>query len=63
MGLALENLARLLQLPYGCGERSASFLASNIYILQYLEGTAQLIAATRETAIGYLQRGVELGSW
>jgi hypothetical protein len=46
-------------MPYGCGEQNMGVLAPNIYILQYLEGTRQLTAAIRETATGYIQRGLD----
>ncbi|TRY85172.1 hypothetical protein DNTS_006359 [Danionella cerebrum] len=59
MGRALKNLDKLLQMPSGCGEQNMIVLAPNIYILQYLEATAQLTASIRETAIGYLQSGYQ----
>ncbi|TRY81375.1 hypothetical protein DNTS_021192, partial [Danionella cerebrum] len=59
MGRALKNLESLLQLPSGCGEQNMIILAPNIYVLRYLEVTAQLTAAIRETAIGYLQTGYQ----
>lgn len=58
MGRALKNLDGLLRMPYGCGEQNMGVLAPIIYILKYLEVTAQLTAANQETAKGYLQRGV-----
>ncbi|KAK9978658.1 hypothetical protein ABG768_020401 [Culter alburnus] len=59
IGRALKNLDGLLRMPYGCGEQNMGVLAPNIYILQYLEVTAQLTAAIRERAMGYLQRGYQ----
>ncbi len=59
MGRALKNLDGLLRMPYGCGEQNMGVLAPNIYILQYLEGTAQLTTANQATAMGYLKRGVD----
>ncbi|XP_016353787.1 alpha-2-macroglobulin-like [Sinocyclocheilus anshuiensis] len=59
MGRALKNLDGLLRMPYGCGEQNMGVLAPNIYILQYLEVTAQLTTAIQETAKGYLQRGYQ----
>lgn len=58
MGRALKNLDKLLQMPSGCGEQNMIILAPNIYILLYLKVTGQLTAAIRETAIGYLQSGM-----
>ncbi|XP_026066431.1 alpha-2-macroglobulin-like protein 1 [Carassius auratus] len=59
MGRALNNLDGLLQMPSGCGEQNMITLAPNIYILQYLEGTAQLTPTIRQTATGYLQSGYQ----
>lgn len=59
MGRALKNLDYLLQMPSGCGEQNMIILAPNIYILQYLEDTAQLTPTIRQTAIGYLQSGTD----
>uniref|UniRef100_A0A9J8CVP7 Alpha-2-macroglobulin-like n=1 Tax=Cyprinus carpio carpio TaxID=630221 RepID=A0A9J8CVP7_CYPCA len=59
MGRALKNLDYLLQMPSGCGEQNMIILAPNIYILQYLEDTAQLTPTIRQTAIGYLQSGYQ----
>ncbi|CAI9612659.1 unnamed protein product, partial [Staurois parvus] len=42
MGTALDNLERLLAMPYGCGEQNMILFAPNIFILQYLEKTHQL---------------------
>uniref|UniRef100_A0A671M5G4 Alpha-macroglobulin-like TED domain-containing protein n=1 Tax=Sinocyclocheilus anshuiensis TaxID=1608454 RepID=A0A671M5G4_9TELE len=46
-------------MPSGCGEQNLIILAPNIYILQYLEVTAQLTPTIRQTAIGYLQSGYQ----
>ncbi|TRY74304.1 hypothetical protein DNTS_002941, partial [Danionella cerebrum] len=59
MGRALKNLNSLLQLPSGCGEQNMIILAPNIYILRYLEVTAQLTSTIRDTAMGYLQTGYQ----
>lgn len=59
MGRALKNLDQLLRMPSGCGEQNMIVLAPNIYILRYLEVTAQLTTAIRATATGYLQSGME----
>lgn len=36
MGNALQNVDRLLAMPYGCGEQNMVRFAPNIYIQQYL---------------------------
>lgn len=57
MGRALQNLASLLEMPYGCGEQNMLRFASNIFILQYLESTEQLTPEIQSTAQTYLMRG------
>ncbi|KAL1246514.1 hypothetical protein QQF64_034648 [Cirrhinus molitorella] len=59
MGRALKNLDGLLRMPSGCGEQNMIVLAPNIYILKYLEVTAQLTATIRATATGYLRSGYQ----
>uniref|UniRef100_A0A3B4CL94 Uncharacterized protein n=1 Tax=Pygocentrus nattereri TaxID=42514 RepID=A0A3B4CL94_PYGNA len=59
LGRALKNIDGLLKMPYGCGEQNIALLAPNIYILQYLENTGQLIAAIRERATGFLKSGYQ----
>ncbi|KAL1260695.1 hypothetical protein QQF64_008522 [Cirrhinus molitorella] len=59
LGRALNNLDRLLQMPYGCGEQNIAVLSPNIYILQYLENTEQLTSAIRERATGFLKSGYQ----
>ncbi|XP_060736640.1 alpha-2-macroglobulin-like protein 1 [Tachysurus vachellii] len=59
MGRALQNLASLLAMPYGCGEQNMLRFAPNIFILQYLESTDQLTAVIRSTAETYLVSGYQ----
>ncbi|TTQ23542.1 Alpha-2-macroglobulin-like protein 1 [Bagarius yarrelli] len=59
MGRALQNLARLLVLPSGCGEQNMLYFAPNIYILQYLESTNQLTPEILSTANTYLVTGYQ----
>lgn len=61
MGRALKNLDGLLRMPYGCGEQNMALLGPNIYILQYLEKTKQLIPAIREKAVEFLHTGEGFG--
>uniref|UniRef100_A0A8C9L5Y4 Alpha-macroglobulin receptor-binding domain-containing protein n=1 Tax=Pavo cristatus TaxID=9049 RepID=A0A8C9L5Y4_PAVCR len=42
MGNALQNVDRLLAMPYGCGEQNMVRFAPNIYIQQYLEKSGQM---------------------
>ncbi|KAF5887088.1 alpha-2-macroglobulin-like protein 1, partial [Clarias magur] len=59
MGRALQNLASLLAMPYGCGEQNMMLFAPNIFILEYLESTNQLTPAIRSTAQNYLVSGYQ----
>ncbi|XP_053480026.1 alpha-2-macroglobulin-like protein 1 [Ictalurus furcatus] len=59
MGRALQNLASLLAMPYGCGEQNMLLFAPNIFILQYLESTNQLTPQIRSTAETYLVSGYQ----
>ncbi|XP_058246391.1 alpha-2-macroglobulin-like protein 1 isoform X2 [Hemibagrus wyckioides] len=59
MGRALQNLASLLAMPYGCGEQNMLRFAPNIFILQYLESTNQLTPQIRSTAETYLITGYQ----
>ncbi|KAK3565279.1 hypothetical protein QTP86_004277 [Hemibagrus guttatus] len=59
MGRALQNLASLLAMPYGCGEQNMLQFAPNIFILQYLESTNQLTPQILSTAETYLITGYQ----
>ncbi|XP_060736639.1 alpha-2-macroglobulin-like protein 1 [Tachysurus vachellii] len=59
MGRALQNLASLLRMPYGCGEQNMLLFAPNIFILQYLESTNQLTPEIMSTAQTYLIGGYQ----
>ncbi|XP_067398967.1 alpha-2-macroglobulin-like protein 1 [Emydura macquarii macquarii] len=59
MGTALQNIDRLLAMPYGCGEQNMVRFAPNIYIQQYLEKSGQLSPEIRDKAQGFLQSGYQ----
>ncbi|NXQ79668.1 A2ML1 protein, partial [Nyctibius grandis] len=59
LGNALQNLDRLLAMPYGCGEQNMVRFAPNIYIQQYLEKSGQLHPDIRAKAQGFLQSGYQ----
>ncbi|XP_041426755.1 alpha-2-macroglobulin [Xenopus laevis] len=59
MGTALQNLDRLLAMPYGCGEQNMILFAPNIFILQYLENTHQLSPEIQSKAKRFLERGYQ----
>ncbi|XP_033028841.1 alpha-2-macroglobulin-like protein 1 [Lacerta agilis] len=59
MGAALENIDKLLQMPYGCGEQNMVKFVPNIFVLQYLEKTNQVTPEIKEKAIEYMKSGYQ----
>ncbi|XP_063999535.1 alpha-2-macroglobulin-like isoform X3 [Pogoniulus pusillus] len=59
MGIAMQNLHQLLQMPFGCGEQNMVLFAPNIYVLDYLNKTGQLSEEVKSKAIGYLVSGYQ----
>ncbi|KAM3913958.1 alpha-2-macroglobulin-like protein 1 [Leptodactylus fuscus] len=59
MGTALQNLDRLLAMPYGCGEQNMALFAPIIFILKYLEKTHQLTDEILNKAKKFLESGYE----
>ncbi|NXC99537.1 A2ML1 protein, partial [Certhia familiaris] len=60
MGVALQNLDHLVQLPHGCGEQNMVMFAPIVYVLQYLEKTRQLSPEIKERAAGFLRNGYQI---
>ncbi|KAM4906016.1 alpha-2-macroglobulin-like protein 1 [Sylvia borin] len=59
MGMALQNLDHLVQLPHGCGEQNMVLFAPIVYVLQYLEKTRQLSPEIKGRATGFLRNGYQ----
>uniref|UniRef100_A0A4W2FPQ8 Ovostatin homolog 2-like n=1 Tax=Bos indicus x Bos taurus TaxID=30522 RepID=A0A4W2FPQ8_BOBOX len=59
LGLAIENLENLFQMPYGGGEQNIALLASNTYILDYLKSTKQLTEEVKSKALFFLSNGYQ----
>eukprot|EP00079_Xenopus_tropicalis_P018079 XP_004918895.2 PREDICTED: alpha-2-macroglobulin-like [Xenopus tropicalis] len=59
MGTAMQNLDRLLAMPYGCGEQNMVLFAPNIFILQYLTKTLQLTPEIQSKAKRFLESGYQ----
>ncbi|PKU32004.1 alpha-2-macroglobulin-like protein 1 [Limosa lapponica baueri] len=57
MGVALQNLDHLVQMPHGCGEQNMVLFAPIVYVLQYLDKTRQLTPEIKERATGFLRKG------
>ncbi|KAM9578218.1 alpha-2-macroglobulin-like protein 1 [Guaruba guarouba] len=60
MGMALQNMDHLVQLPHGCGEQNMVLFAPIVYVLQYLEKTRQLTPEIKERATGFLRNGYQI---
>ncbi|NP_001001179.2 ovostatin homolog precursor [Mus musculus] len=59
LGVAMQNLESLLQMPYGCGEQNIAQLASDVYILDYLKATDQLTEELKSKAQRLLSNGYQ----
>ncbi|XP_064158470.1 alpha-2-macroglobulin-like isoform X2 [Anguilla rostrata] len=59
MGRAMQNLDKLLAMPYGCGEQNMVLFAPNIYIMKYLESTKQLTKEIKDRAVQFLESGYQ----
>ncbi|NXH96388.1 A2ML1 protein, partial [Pachycephala philippinensis] len=60
MGIALQNLDHLVQMPHGCGEQNMVLFAPIVYVLQYLEKTRQLSPEIKDRATGFLRKGYQI---
>uniref|UniRef100_A0A3Q0RJ06 Alpha-2-macroglobulin domain-containing protein n=1 Tax=Amphilophus citrinellus TaxID=61819 RepID=A0A3Q0RJ06_AMPCI len=59
MGRAMQNLDKLLAMPYGCGEQNMVLFAPNIFILNYLKSTGQLTQSILDKATHFLESGYQ----
>ncbi|XP_008823714.1 ovostatin homolog [Nannospalax galili] len=59
LGVAMQNLESLLQMPYGCGEQNIAQLASDTYVLDYLRATEQLTEEVKSKALLLLSNGYQ----
>ncbi|XP_054646446.1 C3 and PZP-like alpha-2-macroglobulin domain-containing protein 8 [Dunckerocampus dactyliophorus] len=59
MGPTLNNLDKLLRLPFGCGEQNMIHFAPNVFVLKYLQKTRQLSLEVENEAIDYLLQGYQ----
>ncbi|XP_051788068.1 alpha-2-macroglobulin-like protein 1 isoform X4 [Erpetoichthys calabaricus] len=59
MGRAMQNLDKLLAMPFGCGEQNMVLFAPNIYILRYLEATRQMTEQIKAKAIQFMESGYQ----
>ncbi|XP_072294012.1 C3 and PZP-like alpha-2-macroglobulin domain-containing protein 8 [Eucyclogobius newberryi] len=59
MGPTLNNLDKLLRLPFGCGEQNMIHFAPNVFVLKYLQKTRQLSSDVENEATDYLLQGYQ----
>uniref|UniRef100_A0A8B9H8M1 C3 and PZP like alpha-2-macroglobulin domain containing 8 n=2 Tax=Astyanax mexicanus TaxID=7994 RepID=A0A8B9H8M1_ASTMX len=59
MGPTLNNLDKLLRLPFGCGEQNMIHFAPNVFVLKYLQKTRQLSPEVKSEATDYLLQGYQ----
>ncbi|XP_068599327.1 C3 and PZP-like alpha-2-macroglobulin domain-containing protein 8 [Brachionichthys hirsutus] len=59
MGPTLNNLDKLLRLPFGCGEQNMIHFAPNVFVLKYLQKTRQLSPEVETEATDYLLQGYQ----
>ncbi|KAM7116504.1 LOW QUALITY PROTEIN: ovostatin homolog 2-like [Molossus nigricans] len=59
LGLAMQNLENLLQMPDGFGEQNIAGLASDTYVLDYLRSTKQLTEEVESQAFFLLSNGYQ----
>ncbi|KAK7889726.1 hypothetical protein WMY93_025286 [Mugilogobius chulae] len=59
MGPTLNNLDKLLRLPFGCGEQNMIHFAPNVFVLKYLQKTRQLCTDVETEATDYLLQGYQ----
>lgn len=53
----MQNLENLLQMPCGCEEQNIALLASDTYVLDYLEATEQLTEEVKSKTLAFLSNG------
>ncbi|XP_070597946.1 alpha-2-macroglobulin-like protein 1 isoform X2 [Erythrolamprus reginae] len=59
LGVALENIEHLIQMPLGCGEQNMVNFVPNIVVLRYLEETNQVTPELRNRAIEHMKSGYQ----
>lgn len=57
LGSSLNNLDKLLRMPYGCGEQNMINFAPNIYVMKYLKTVNQLTDQMERKAKNFMISG------
>ncbi|GAB6021255.1 CD109 molecule [Chamberlinius hualienensis] len=59
LGPAINNLDKLLQMPFGCGEQNMVYFVPNIVIAKYLESVNRLSNSIRQKILTHLETGYQ----
>ena len=59
LGAAINNLDKLIQMPFGCGEQNMLNFVSNIVVIKYLTNTEQLTKIVENKALTYMETGYQ----
>lgn len=57
MGPTINNLDKLLRMPYGCGEQNMLNFAPNIFVRKYLDVTESLQEDVRQKSTKFMLKG------
>lgn len=57
MGPVLNNIERLVRMPYGCGEQNMLNFVPNIVVMKYLQVTQRLTPTIEGKAKKYMEAG------
>ena len=57
MGPALDDIDKLLAMPYGCGEQNMLKFAPNIFVMQYLESIGEVTPDIETKSKKFLEAG------
>uniref|UniRef100_A0A915JB84 Uncharacterized protein n=1 Tax=Romanomermis culicivorax TaxID=13658 RepID=A0A915JB84_ROMCU len=59
MGPILDNIEKLIQMPYGCGEQNMLNFVPNIVVTRYLTSTNRLTPVLKEKTKKYMESGAQ----
>ncbi|XP_071394440.1 CD109 antigen-like, partial [Centroberyx affinis] len=59
LGLSINSLDLLVQMPDGCGEQNMIHFAPSVYVVQYLSNYPQDHEEIRSRALGYMMEGYQ----
>ncbi|XP_029435352.1 alpha-2-macroglobulin-like [Rhinatrema bivittatum] len=59
LGSALQNIKKLLQMPFGCGEQNMATFMPNVNVMNYLNATKQLTEEIKAEGVRNIQAGIQ----